>query len=67
MKGQKRKVMSVNVALIQQHIPRDVGGSGSGWRETGAVSDSLIGFYYLFEFRTRCWLADLAARRHGWG
>lgn len=49
VKGQKRKVMSVIVTLIQQHIPWEVGGSGSGWRETGAVSDSLIQFYYLFE------------------
>lgn len=49
VKGQKRKVMSVNVTLIQQHIQREVGRSGSGRRETGAVSDSLIRFYYLFE------------------
>lgn len=47
VKGQKRKVMSVNVALIQQHYPWEVRGSGSGWREMGAVSDSLIRFYYL--------------------
>lgn len=51
VKGQRRKVMSVNVALIQQHsyIPGEVRGSGSGWRETAPVSDLLIQFYYLFE------------------
>lgn len=64
MIGQKRKVMSVNADLIQQHIPWEVRGSGSGWREMGPVSDSLIQFYYLFESRTRCWLAGWAGWRY---
>lgn len=32
VKGHIRKVMSVNVSLIQPHIPREGRGSASGWR-----------------------------------
>lgn len=45
MKGQKRNV-SQRVSNTAAY-PTQVGGSGSGCRETGAVSDSLIRFYYL--------------------
>lgn len=51
VKGQTRKVMSVNVALIQQHsyIPGEVRGSCSSCGDMVPVSDLLIQFYYLFE------------------
>lgn len=44
MKGQKRKVMSVSVALLQQHIPHK---SERVAVETEGVSYPLILFYYL--------------------
>lgn len=58
-KGHKRKVMSVfNTAAYPRGRQRKC-----DWLEgeSGAVSDSLIWFYYLFETWTRCWLAGWLA------
>lgn len=58
VKGRKRKAISVRVALIPQHISEEGNGSGSGWRGSEGVPDSVIWFYYLSESRTRRWLTD---------
>lgn len=55
--GKTQKDKNVIVALIKQHIPKESRGSGGIAR----CSDSMIWFYYLFESRTRCWLADWPA------
>lgn len=54
------------VVIIEKNLAiplKDSRGSVSSEKEPGAVCDSQIWFYYLWESWTRCWLADWAARR----
>jgi len=55
--GQWRKVLSVNVGLIQQHIPGEVRGSGSGWSRWIHWYDFIIS---LSSEQGAGWLAGLS-------